>query len=77
MAPPARERTTFHEKGNTDAGAIVDRITFDAEEETLHKKIKDKRQKIKDQRKKEQETRKKKRGRSDYLEEESDKNYRE
>lgn len=46
MAPPARERTTLHEEGHPDAGAIMDGITFNAEKETLHKKIKDKRQKI-------------------------------
>jgi hypothetical protein len=38
MAPPAVKRTTFHEKGDPDAGAVMNCISLYTEYQTFHKK---------------------------------------
>jgi hypothetical protein len=38
MAPPAVKRTAFHEKGDPDAGAVMNCISLYTEYQAFHKK---------------------------------------
>jgi hypothetical protein len=67
MTPQTAQGTSFHEKSYPDPGAIVDRISFYAENETFHilrYKEKGKRKKEKGERRNEKGKRRKEKGES-------------